>query len=209
MSRPAALISLLILTACATTPKPQGHQHSWDTTYVRGTGFNLKPNALLTWAVDQHTPGTALDVGMGQGRNTVFLATKGWAVTGVDPSKEGLRIAREAASAAKVSIDAVQGDIDDFDMGVAKYDLVLLSYVGGADLAERITKALRPGGLVVVEFFHKDMEKNFRHSMGAYDTGELEKLYPNFEVLRSEVVEDIADFGLQKDKLVRFVGRKK
>jgi 2-polyprenyl-3-methyl-5-hydroxy-6-metoxy-1,4-benzoquinol methylase len=39
--------------------------------------------------VEARKPGRALDIGMGQGRNSVFLALKGWDVTGFDISDEG------------------------------------------------------------------------------------------------------------------------
>jgi hypothetical protein len=52
--------------------------------------FNTAPNALLVEAVAERRPGSALDVHMGQGRNAVFLAAKGWRVTGFDFSAEGV-----------------------------------------------------------------------------------------------------------------------
>jgi hypothetical protein len=53
-------------------------------------GFATQPNALLISTVEGRKPGRALDVGMGQGRNSVFLALKGWDVTGFDMSDEGI-----------------------------------------------------------------------------------------------------------------------
>ena len=52
------------------------------------------------------------------------------------------------------------------------------------------------------------VEAQFHHPMGAFGTGELEGLFSGFKVLRSEVVEDVADFGEKKAKLVRFVAQK-
>lgn len=205
---------VVMVVACAAPQQAQHahggdhHGNAWDRTYARGTGFRLEPNALLQQTAASLPPGVALDVGMGQGRNALHLASLGWKVTGVDPSVEGNRIAREAAAAKGLTLDAVVGGIEDFDLGRERYDLVALIYVGGADLAERIIAALKPGGVVVVEFFHRDMEASLGHHMGAFETHELERLFPGFEVLRSETVEDVADFGLQRSKLVRFVGRK-
>lgn len=211
---------LVLAAACAagcttmSAAAPEGHHHGqgphdWNSVYAQGTGFNVNPNALLASTVEGLTPGTALDIGMGQGRNAVFLASRGWQVTGVDTSDEGIRIANEAAKQAKVQLTTVVADVNAYDLGTSKFDLVALLYVGGADLADRITRALKPHGVVVVEYFHHDMETQFHHSMGAFDTGELEKLFPSFEVLRSEVVDDVADFGQTKSKLVRFVARKR
>src|SRR4051812_43645854 len=52
--------------------------------------FNAEPSAFLARAVDGVAPGKALDVAMGQGRNSLFLARKGWQVTGYDVSSVGL-----------------------------------------------------------------------------------------------------------------------
>lgn len=223
------VFSALIATSCATAstapvaaaPAPHiehehehegaGHSgggHDWDDTYREGKGFSLKPNALLASSIQGRKPGTALDIGMGQGRNAVYLATQGWSVTGVDTAAEGIRIAKENAAAAKISLNAVVDDADHFDMGKGQYDLVALMYVGGAEMTSRIDTALKPGGLVVVEYFHKDMERQFGHQMGAFGSGELESLYKGYKVIRSEVVEDTADFGLRPAKLVRFVAQK-
>lgn len=210
------VLTALVATGGDAAPTPSekpAHEenhggHDWDDTYREGKGFSIKPNALLVATVKGRKPGTALDIGMGQGRNAVFLATQGWKVTGVDTAAEGIRIAKANAKAAKVSLNAVVDDADHFEMGVAKYDLVALMYVGGAEMSERIDKALKPGGLVVVEYFHKDMEAQFHHPMGAFDTGELEGLFKGYKVIRSEVVDDTADFGLNTAKLVRFVAQK-
>ena len=53
--------------------------------------FNVKPNAFLVEMVRGVTPGQALDVGMGQGRNAIYLAQQGWALTGFDPGRPGRR----------------------------------------------------------------------------------------------------------------------
>jgi SAM-dependent methyltransferase len=66
-------------------------------------GFATQPNALLVSNAEGHKPGRALDVGMGQGRNSIFLALKGWDVTGFDMSDEGIAadVIVEAVSVAK------------------------------------------------------------------------------------------------------------
>jgi 2-polyprenyl-3-methyl-5-hydroxy-6-metoxy-1,4-benzoquinol methylase len=50
------------------------------------TQFNHQPSRLLVDAIQGRTPGRALDLGMGEGRNAIFLAQQGWQVTGVDLS---------------------------------------------------------------------------------------------------------------------------
>jgi SAM-dependent methyltransferase len=108
---------------------------------------------LLASAILDRKPGKALDFGMGQGRNTVFLATQGWDVTGFDPSEEGVRLAQAGAAKAGVKIHAVAASDDQFDFGVAQWDLIAMTYVRSptAHDAARIRRALAPGGIFVYE----------------------------------------------------------
>jgi SAM-dependent methyltransferase len=111
------------------------------------------PNALLASAILDRKPGKALDFGMGQGRNAVFLAMQGWDVTGFDPSDEGVRLAQANAAKAGVKIRALVSTDDQFDFGVAQWDLIAMTYVRSpaARDADRIRRALAPGGIFVYE----------------------------------------------------------
>ena len=51
--------------------------------------FNVAPNAFLVEMTKGLKPGRALDVGMGQGRNTIYLAQQGWDSVGFDPADRG------------------------------------------------------------------------------------------------------------------------
>jgi len=59
---------------------------------------------------DAPTPGRALDIGCGTGTDSVYLATRGWHVTGVDMVPRALTAARRRAAAAGVSPRYVLGD---------------------------------------------------------------------------------------------------
>ena len=54
---------------------------------------------------------------MGQGRNSVFLALKGWDVTGFDVSDEGIMVARKSAERAGVKINTVRETDEAFEYG--------------------------------------------------------------------------------------------
>ena len=73
----------------------------WNNVYAGDDPIFLDaPNRLLVEVAEQRSPGAALDVGMGQGRNSIYLALDGWRVTGFDPSDEGIRMARATAARA-------------------------------------------------------------------------------------------------------------
>jgi tellurite methyltransferase len=94
------------------------------------------------------TPGVALDLACGPGRNSSYLAQRGWRVTAVD----GSSIAIELLRASNPSIDARVADLEGDEFGIAPetYDLVLSCYYLQRSLIPLIQAGLRPGGLVIM-----------------------------------------------------------
>jgi methylase of polypeptide subunit release factors len=120
------LFGFLIGVAAAHAQSPAGMRGYWDDVFRSGKiQFNKNASKLLQYAIRDRKPGLALDLGMGEGRNSVFLASIGCQVTGVDISGEAVKQATARASAAHVSIDAVTDDLDHFDPGRAKWDLIV------------------------------------------------------------------------------------
>ena len=66
--------------------------------------FNTDPNEFLVRMVEYRPAGRALDVGMGQGRNAIWLAAAGWEVTGFDPADRAVALAEELAVEAGVEL---------------------------------------------------------------------------------------------------------
>jgi hypothetical protein len=186
---------------------PDAERESWNTTLRRQTGFKTTVNAFLaSWAKGKR-PGAALDVASGQGRNAVWLATQGWKVTGVDISDQGHEMTRKAAVAAKTKVTTVEADVDTWDLGKEKWDLVTLIYAGSDHaLIERIKPSIKHGGWFVVEFFGK--ESTAGTGIGGFSPGELAALFPGWKIENDEVVDDIADWGLRKVKVARFAAQK-
>src|SRR5262245_7056977 len=147
---------------------------------------------------------------MGQGRNAIHLARLGWDVTGMDPAEVGLAQARAAALAAKVRITPVLQTAEEFDWGEGRWDLIAFIYSGVRGLEKKARAALKPGGLVVVEAFHRDAARGRQIGAGVvFETGELKALFRGLEVVRYEEPADVADYGQEKVRLVRLVARKK
>jgi hypothetical protein len=182
----------------------------WNSWLTEDTGFNHKPNQTLVDAVKGRKPGTALDIATGQGRNAVYLATQGWKVTGVDIADQGLAMAREEAAKQKVKLETVQSEIEKYDLGTNKWDLVTMIYAGNdAKLLERIKPSIKKGGLFVTEYFAADSDIA-KAGPGGWDPKVLEAAFKDgWKILRDEHVEDKADWaGQRKTKLVRFVAEK-
>jgi SAM-dependent methyltransferase len=178
----------------------------WNRTLTSNSPrINWQPNHFLVAMAQGRKPGRALDVGMGQGRNAIWLAQQGWDTTGYDPAEKAVMLARETATRGGIKLNSVVAKDSDFDMGVAKWDLILLSYVEVRDKAEKVIRALAPGGIVVVEYFHADVQG----APGGFADNELLQLFGKLRVIRYEDTEDVADFGMDKVRLVRLCAEKR
>jgi len=165
--------------------------------------FNTAPNAFLVSVTTGLKPGRSLDVGMGQGRNTIYLAQKGWDSAGFDPADRAVAAAQEQAAKLGVKITTAVARAEDYDWGENRWDLIVLSYVGAREFAAQVVRALRPGGMVVVEGFHRDATKT--QSIGGavvFDTNELLRIFAPLRVVRYEDADAKGDFGGQSDTRV-------
>lgn len=128
---------------------------SWDERY-RASGFvwSTEPNRFLPPAVAGLTPGRALDLACGEGRNAVWLATQGWVATGVDFSTTGLEKAARLAEANGVVVEWVCGDVTTWQP-VEPFELVVVFYLQLAEPQRSIAlgsaaRALAPRGTLLV-----------------------------------------------------------
>src|SRR5687768_6279671 len=103
---------------------------AWDERYA-GTElvWTAEPNRFLAAEVGGLTPGRALDVACGEGRNAVWLASLGWTVTGVDFSPVGLDKARRLAQERGVSVEWVTADVTTYEPPAGAFDLVVVLYL--------------------------------------------------------------------------------
>jgi SAM-dependent methyltransferase len=178
----------------------------WDSRYEHGTGFDKQPNRLLAEAIQKLKPGAALDLATGQGRNALYLAERGWRVTGIDFSSEGIKQARATATSRKLKLELLEQDIDDYEFGTAKWDLVTMLYAtDNEDWIERSKLSLKPGGLFVFEFFEKDD----REEEGIRSEDLAEMFSEGFDILRNDVVVARPDWAQDSARLIRFIAKKR
>lgn len=172
--------------------------------------FNTAPNALLVDAVRDLKPGRALDVDMGQGRNAVFLASRGWDATGFDYSAEGVRAAGEAARKAGVRLNAIVARHEDFDFGRARWDLIVMSYTWvplQSPYVERIVDSLAPAGVLVFEHL-MDESGSERAAPWLPRPNSLLQVFAGLRILRYEDVRANADWSWRPERIARLVARK-
>jgi SAM-dependent methyltransferase len=116
-----------------------------------GANFNHDPNAFLMEVARGRQPGVALDYGMGQGRNAIYLARLGWDVWGFDPAEGGITIAEERAKELGLKLHTAAVRDDEYDFGKGKFDLILFSWTKPLVPVQRVVDALKPGGIIVME----------------------------------------------------------
>jgi 2-polyprenyl-3-methyl-5-hydroxy-6-metoxy-1,4-benzoquinol methylase len=142
---------------------------------------------------------------MGSGRNSLFLAQQGWEVTGVGISDEGIRVAKKQAAKLGVKLRAFLRSADAFNFGKEQWDLIVGMYVHNTftQNAVRIREGLKPGGIVVVEGFHREHWKpNSPGWQVSYQSNELLKAFEGLRILRYEETTAPADWSLGADALL-------
>ncbi len=107
---------------------------SWDERYAASElVWSAGPNQFVAAELGGLTPGRAVDLAAGEGRNAIWLAERGWQVTAVDFSLVGLDKGREVQArhphGRDLHIDWVHGDVLEFHADAAGYDLALLAYL--------------------------------------------------------------------------------
>ena len=114
-------------------------RNAWDERYAGDElVWSAQPNRFLVAEVETLPPGRALDLACGEGRNAVWLAERGWDVTGVDFSNVGLDKARRLAEARGVSAQWEVADVTEYTPAPESFDLVIVMYLHLPEASRRL-----------------------------------------------------------------------
>lgn len=144
-------------------------QEFWDERYGAADQiWSGNPNLRLVEQVADLAPGSALEVGCGEGADAIWLAGRGWRVTAVDVSPVALGRAASAATEAGAGVAARitwhQADILSWTPPPSQFDLVSAHFVHLPSpereaLHRRLAAAVRPGGTLLIVGHHpSDLE---------------------------------------------------
>jgi thioredoxin reductase/2-polyprenyl-3-methyl-5-hydroxy-6-metoxy-1,4-benzoquinol methylase len=130
---------------------------SWDERYRSSHGvWSGRPNAQLVAEARDLSPGTALDLGCGEGADAVWLASRGWQVTGVDwsPTALGRAAAHAADAGVGDQVEWVAADLADWAPPAGRFDLVSAQFLhptaaARPALLDRLAAAVAPGGTLL------------------------------------------------------------
>ena len=134
-------------------------QIHWDEQH-RSSHQAQPPSALLRELVESDAwpvlGGTALDIACGKGRNAIYLAQRGFAVTALDISAVALAEGRRRAQSVGVNIDWRQSDLAASSLGPGEFDLIINFNYLQRSLFRSIRQAVKPGGHVIFETYLVD-----------------------------------------------------
>jgi SAM-dependent methyltransferase len=132
---------------------------NWDARYSEpGYAYGTAPNDFLRAMAGRIPPGPVLCLAEGEGRNAVFLAELGHAVTAVDASAVGLAKAASLARARAVGLETVHADLADFTIREGAWAGIVSVFAHlppalRARLHSAVVKGLRPGGVYLLEAY--------------------------------------------------------
>lgn len=142
----------------------------WDKRYAGAEQvWSGEPNTALVAEVSDLEPGTALDVGCGEGADAIWLAGRGWRVTAIDVSRIALQRAAAAAEQFHIDVEWIHTGLLDAPLPTAGYDLVSAHYPAllhtpDRDAERRLLAAVAPRGhLLVVHHADVDIEEAKAH----------------------------------------------
>lgn len=127
----------------------------WNSRFASEDSFlGQGPSAFLAREIDTVkgllSGRRALDIACGEGRNSVFLASHGFSVTGIDISEVGLAKAAARAAEAGVEVGFICADLDDYPLSGC-FDLVLNFNFLKRSLIPAAVGLLPPGGLLLID----------------------------------------------------------
>lgn len=157
----------------------------WDQRYLSEECLlGERPSRLLAEWIDELKrlcPGRrALDIACGEGRNSIFLARHGFAITGLDISPVGLDKARRWARQEGLTVDFRLVDLEGYRISET-YDLIINFNFLLRDLIPREVAALAPGGMLVFDTILESPTAPVPHKKEyLLQPGELERLFAPF-----------------------------
>jgi SAM-dependent methyltransferase len=187
--------------------------HAWDDRYAASElVWSREPNQFVAAELADLSPGSAVDLGAGEGRNAIWLASRGWSATAVDFSQVAVEKGRRIAAERGLDVDFVVADLLEHDPGEQAFDLVIVFYLQlpadelGAVLS-RAARAVAPGGtFLLVGHDLRNLAAGHGGPQDAavlYTPEDVVASLGGLEVERAEPVERPVDGAVAIDALVR------
>lgn len=155
--------------------------------------WGLEPNKYLKEILNGDVQfSSALDIGCGTGRNSIYMAKRGIKVSALDISSSGIEMLNKLSSKCGVEMELINESILDHDLKGREYDfsvcmgtLHLFFEKDGLRVIEKLKESIKRGGHGFVTLFSAtDVTRN-DNPQGFYPTKKhLEELFTNVKILR-------------------------
>lgn len=138
----------------------------WDERYrTEQYVYGKRPNSFFSEQMKKLEPGRMLLPGEGEGRNAAYAAMLGWEVEAFDQSSVGQNKALALAFEQGVEISYKVDSLEAFRFVPNHYDAVGLFFfhtdpASRLYLHRKVCESLKPGGVLILEAFHKEQVKN-------------------------------------------------
>jgi len=156
----------------------------WNEKYRSGErGEEDAPTVLVVEVASKLAPGTAIDLACGAGRNALYLAERGWAVTAVDGSEKAIELVQERSAVRGLEIQTKVADLTspNFAIQADAFDLIVIAYYLQRDLFAKAKAALRPDGVVVAIAHTSESGEKWNEKRAR--PGELREFFDDCELL--------------------------
>jgi SAM-dependent methyltransferase len=137
-------------------------ENFWDQRYSEpGFAYGQDPNEFFKEIIDDLEPGSLMLPGEGEGRNAIYAARKGWKVFAFDQSSVAREKALAWAENEELSLDYRVEDLTSFSCTGQQFDLVAILYIHlpwvlRQSIHRQLAACLKPGGMLIMECFHKE-----------------------------------------------------
>lgn len=156
--------------------------------------WGIKPNQVLSKMCSLLNGGAALDLGVGEGRDAIFLSKKGFVVKGIDSSEEAIKKARLLSESQQVSIDLECVDLRDFEFKTS-FDLIISMFTLHFLKKEEYSKIISAmkqntsnDGFNLITVFTKDVPDyspalELKFGLCLFKRDELRKFYSDWKIV--------------------------
>ena len=199
----------------------------WNERYSQSAfAYGEQPNVYLKEQIEKILPGKILFPAEGEGRNAVYAARLGWAVSSFDISAEGKNKALQLAEKNNVSIDYQVGELKTEQYEPGQFDAMALIYAHfpaaiKSDYHKRLDRFIRKGGLIIFEAFSKKHLEYLSRNENVGGPKDIDmlfsieeikadfELYDFIELTETEIELTEGSFHNGTGSVIRFVARKK
>lgn len=167
----------------------------WNRKYAAADSAPEVEPLLLDYRCLLNGKGSALDVACGRGQNTVYLASLGFEVMGIDGSLVGLRHCQRALERSGLKAGLIAADLEEFPLPHDRFDVVLVVRFLDRALIPSLKETLKPDGLLIYATYNRNVlhRRPTLNKCFVLELGELLDLFADFRIIATNDSKGLAE----------------